>query len=90
MRRAARYADLPEPSRALIEAFVEKQLLVKDRRGNEVVVEVALESLLRQWNDLAGWLREERQNLNAADDIERAAAAWHADRDAAWLLTAPG
>ena len=31
MRRVARYADLPEPSRALIDAFVEKRLLVKDR-----------------------------------------------------------
>ena len=61
MRRVARYADLPEPSRPLIDAFVEKRLLVKDERGGEVVVEVALESLLRQWDDLAGWLREERQ-----------------------------
>ena len=88
LRRVARYADLPEPSRALIEAFVEKRLLVKDRRGNEAVVEVALESLLRQWNDLAGWLREERQSLIAADDIERAATAWHTHHDDPdWLLT---
>ena len=47
MRRVARYADLPEPSRALIDAFAEKRLVVKDRRGGEVVVEVPLESLLR-------------------------------------------
>jgi TIR domain/WD domain, G-beta repeat len=88
MRRVARYGDLPGPSRALIEAFVEKRLLVKDRRGGEVVVEVALESLLRQWNDLAGWLREERQSLIAADDIERAATAWHTHHDDPdWLLT---
>ncbi len=88
MRRVAQYGDLPEPSRALIDAFVEKRLLVKDRRGDEVVVEVALESLLRQWNDLAGWLREERQNLVAADDIERAATAWHTHHDDPdWLLT---
>ncbi len=88
MRRVARYGELPEPSRALIEAFVEKRLLVKDRRGNEVVVEVALESLLRQWNDLAGWLREERQSLVAADDIERASTAWHTHHDdPAWLVS---
>ena len=37
MRRVARYGDLPEPSRALIEAFVEKRLLVTDQRGGEVV-----------------------------------------------------
>ena len=88
LRRVARYGDLPEPSRPLIEAFVEKRLLVTDQRGNEVVVEVALESLLRQWNDLAGWLREERQSLIAADDIERAATAWHTHHDDPdWLLT---
>ena len=88
MRRVARYADLPETSRPLIEALVEKRLLVTDERDGEVVVEVALESLLRQWDDLAGWLREERQNLIAADDIERAATAWRThDDDPAWLLT---
>ena len=88
LRRAAGYGDLPEPSRPLIDAFVEKRLLVKDQRGGEVVVEVALESLLRQWNDLAGWLREERQSLVAADDIERAATAWHTHHDDPdWLLT---
>jgi WD40 repeat protein len=88
MRRVARWSDLPESSRALIEAFVEERLLVKDQRGGEVVVEVALESLLRQWHDLAGWLREERQSLVAADDIERAATAWRTHHDdPAWLLT---
>ena len=52
------------------------------------MVEVALESLLRQWDELAGWLREERQNLNTADDMERNAAAWDTHHhDPAWLLT---
>ena len=61
--------------------------MVKDTRDGEIVVEVALESLLRQWNELAGWLREERQNLIAVDDVERSARAWAAsDRDDAWLL----
>ena len=88
LRRVARYGDLPEPSRPLIEAFVEKRLLVTDQRGDDVMVEVALESLLRQWNDLAGWLRDERQSLVAADDIERAATAWHTHHDDPdWLLT---
>ncbi len=88
MRRVARFTDLPESSRPLIAAFVEKRLLVQDQRGTDVVVEVALESLLRQWDELAGWLREERQHLIAADDIERAATAWHTHQeDTAWLLT---
>jgi hypothetical protein len=88
MRRVARYTDLPEDSRPLIDALVERRLLVRDERDGEVVVEVALESLLRQWDELAGWLRDERNNLIAADDIQRSATAWDAhDRDPAWLLT---
>ena len=38
---------------------------------------------------LASWLREERQNLITADDLERNTAAWTThDRDPAWLVTA--
>jgi WD40 repeat protein len=88
MRRVARYSELPETSRPLIDAFMEKRLLVKDRRGGQVVVEVALESLLRQWDDLADWLREESQRLKTAEDAQRNATAWDKDdRNDAWLLT---
>jgi WD40 repeat protein len=88
LRRVARYADLPSESRPLIDALVENRLLVRDERDGHVVVEVALESLLRQWDELAGWLREERQHLKTADDIERNATAWATqEHDPAWLLT---
>jgi WD40 repeat protein len=87
MRRVAKYTDLPESSRPLLDALVAKRLMVKDIRDGQTVTEVALESLLRQWNELSGWLREERKDLKDADDLERAAAAWAAnDRDQAWLL----
>ena len=87
MRRVARWVDLPEASRPLIEQFVAKRLLARDERDGQVVVEVALESLLRQWDDLAEWLDEDRGNLRTTDDVQRAAAAWQAsDRDEAWLL----
>ena len=59
LRRVARWFDLPADSHRLIDALVAKRLLVKDEREGEVVVEVALESLLRQWDTLAQWLREE-------------------------------
>ena len=49
MRRLARWDDLPAASHPLIQAMVEKRLLVKDTRDGQIVVEVALESLLRQW-----------------------------------------
>jgi WD40 repeat protein len=87
MRRLARYTDLPSASQPLIDAFVEKRLLVKDIRDGQAVVEVALESLLRQWRELAAWLREEGQDLKDADTLERAAADWQAsDRNESWLL----
>ena len=87
LRRMARYEDLPQESRPLIDALVAKRLLVKDQRDGQVVVEVALESLLRQWDELADWLREQRHELQVADDVERADTAWKSNnKDSAWLL----
>lgn len=87
VRRVARWTDLPDESRPLLEGFIARRLLVTDTRDGEVVVEVALESLLRQWDELAGWLAEERGDLRDADYLERAAAAWEENHhDAAWLL----
>ena len=87
MRRLARWDDLPAASHPLIQAMVEKRLLVKDTRDGQTVVEVALESLLRQWRELAAWLRDEAQDLKDADALERAAADWHASgRNESWLL----
>ncbi|MCX2933722.1 TIR domain-containing protein [Mycobacterium sp. CVI_P3] len=87
MRRVARWADLPEPSRPLVDALVSKRLMVKDIRDGQTVTEVALESLLRQWDDLAGWLREQRKDLKNADDLLRSASAWDVNgRNPAWLL----
>jgi WD40 repeat protein len=86
MRRVAHWDDLPEKSRPLLERFVARRLLIKDERDGAVVVEVALESLLRQWDDLAAWLAEQREDLKDADALERAAAAWANHPDDAWLL----
>ena len=87
MRRVARWANLPEPSRPLIDALVAKRLMVKDVRDDGPVVEMALESLLRQWHELAGWLREEAQDLKVAARLERAADDWRSsDRGESWLL----
>ena len=87
MRRLARWDKLPAASHPLIQAMVEKRLLVKDTRDGQVVVEVALESLLRQWRELAAWLRDEAQDLKDADALERAANDWQASgRNESWLL----
>ena len=65
MRRLSRYADLPAESRPLIDALAERRLLVIDQRNDERVVEVAHEALLRQWSELANWLKAEREDLKA-------------------------
>ena len=88
MRRRASWTDLPDDSRPLVGRMVDKRLLVTATRDNQVVVEVALESLLRQWDQLAGWLADQRHNLKTADDLHRIAAAWRSSgHDPAWLLT---
>ena len=76
LRRVARWFDLPADSHRLIDALVAKRLLVKDERDGEVVIEVALESLLGQWDALAGWLREDAPALKEADVLDQAALAW--------------
>ncbi len=88
VRRVANWTDLPEESRPLVDALVERRLLVKDTRDGETVVEVALESLLRQWDDLAGWLEDQRADLMLGESVERASAAWESSgRQHDWLLT---
>ncbi|MFD6394030.1 TIR domain-containing protein [Nocardia sp. NPDC060259] len=87
MRRIARWADLPEHSHALLNAFVGRRLLVKGERDGRIVVEAALESLLHQWDELAGWLRAEASDLRDADAVERAVVAWErSGRHDDWLL----
>jgi len=75
LRRVARWFDLPADSHRLIDELVAKRLVVKDERDGEVVVEVALESLLGQWDALAEWLREDAPALKEADVLDQAALA---------------
>jgi hypothetical protein len=87
MRRVARMADLPPASRPLVQALIEKRLLLSDARDGAQVVEVAHESLLRQWSALANWLSEERDDLKEADRLEQAATAWaKSGQKADWLM----
>jgi WD40 repeat protein len=90
LRRRAPQSDLPTEARPLIDALVEKRLLVRDRdeHSNQVVVEVALESLFQHWAELKGWLEEQREDLKTAEDIKHSAASWEkSHRNPDWLLT---
>ncbi|MGY2116594.1 nSTAND1 domain-containing NTPase [Nocardia gipuzkoensis] len=87
LRRIAAWNDLPPESHRLLDQFVDRRLLVKNHRDGNTTVEVALESLLRQWDELADWLREHAEDLKTADTIEHTARAWaRNDHDDAWLL----
>ncbi|MFE7746166.1 TIR domain-containing protein [Nocardia sp. NPDC057455] len=87
-RRVARWSDLPSNSRSLINRFVDQRLLVKDVRNGEVVVEIALESLIRQWDELSNWVREYGSEMATISKVERAAEDWRrSNGDAAWLLS---
>lgn len=81
-RRVARWADIPEEARPFLERLVHVRLLTRDQRvcpGGEVpepVVEIAHESLLRQWPALRQWLETESRYLVTAAAIEAAAQEW--------------
>lgn len=87
IRRVARMADLPPDGYPLIQALIEKRLLLSDMRDGEQVVEVTHESLLRQWEKLAKWLEKEGEDLKEADRLEQAAAAWNrSGKKPDWLM----
>ena len=76
MRRVARIDEFPRNSRAMVERLIEARLLAVDRRSGANVVEVAHESLLRQWSVLTAWLQSDADSLKLLEDVERAAAEW--------------
>jgi hypothetical protein len=86
MRRLARLDEIPEGSRAIVERLVAARLLVADRRAGVDVIEVAHESLLRQWPALTAWLGADAADLKLVEGVERAAGEWARNgRLEAWL-----
>jgi WD40 repeat protein len=75
-RRVAQLDQFEGSSRAMVDRLVEKRLLVRDQRSGQVVVEVAHESLFRQWAPLANWLHSAADDLRIVDAVERAAGEW--------------
>ena len=78
VRRVARWDEFDDEVKPLLNKFVEKRLLVKDSRDTGDVVEVALESLLLNWDELKRWLDEEARDLKTAELLKREAATWEA------------
>ncbi|HKP40677.1 TIR domain-containing protein [Mycobacterium sp.] len=87
VRRVAKVADLPEDASDLLQEFVDRRLLMRDSREGGDVVEIALESLVRQWKELGDWLEEERADLKMADSLRQNAAEWQEkNKDKEYLL----
>jgi formylglycine-generating enzyme required for sulfatase activity len=85
-RRVARISDFAPDSKAMLNRLVESRLLVADQRSGADVVEIAHESLLRQWPMLTGWLLADAEDLKIIDGIERAASEWERnEQNEAWL-----
>jgi Novel STAND NTPase 1/TIR domain/WD domain, G-beta repeat len=72
MRQVAKLDDLPADVHPLVERLVDARLLIRDKDA----IEVAHESLLRQWRSLRDWLTEDLDKLFLRDAIRRAAAEW--------------
>ena len=74
MRRVAQLDEFPSSACAMVERLIAARLLVTDQRSGANVVEVAHESLLRQWPALTAWLQADADDLKLVDTVERAAS----------------
>jgi hypothetical protein len=62
VRRVAAREEIPAEARGLIDRFADRRLLIRDRRQDTEVIEVAHEAALRQ-PPLSDWLKEDREFL---------------------------
>ncbi len=76
-RRRAALAEVPAAARPLAEALTHARLLTGGRGADEApTLELAHETLLRAWPDLARWVSGHAEALRARRDLERAAREW--------------
>ncbi|MCP3915436.1 MAG: TIR domain-containing protein, partial [bacterium] len=77
VRRVAELDDLPPDVRPLVEILVDRHHLLRtDMRGEEKVVEVAHEALLREWRLVDGFVQDVRVDLGRLRELTRAADSW--------------
>jgi WD40 repeat protein/serine/threonine protein kinase len=86
-RRTVPYRDLigrgesgPDPkagAKGFIDLFIEKRLLVADTDPQgEVTVSIAHEALLREWQRVREWLKENRDFLRMRDRLDSSLKLW--------------
>lgn len=86
-RRVALYDEIPVEAQPLIDHLVEYRLLSKDSNKDHITtIEPAHESILRQWQQLHGWLKEDMADLSALETLKAATRDWEANnRGSGWL-----
>jgi formylglycine-generating enzyme required for sulfatase activity len=85
-RRVAHLDEIPEGSRAIVARLIEARLLRADNRERVDLVEIAHESLLRQWPELVAWLQADAEDLKVVENVRRAAEEWTRNaRQRDWL-----
>ncbi|MEE9339217.1 MAG: toll/interleukin-1 receptor domain-containing protein [Methylococcaceae bacterium] len=87
IRRTARWNDLPAHAHDLLEKFAKARLLVIRHTKDEKTVEVAHESLLRNWPTLNKWLNDDREFLYGRNRLEENLEEWRtiSERDDALI-----
>ena len=82
VRRPARWDDLPGKSHSLLEHLAEARLLIVSQDGDERMVEVSHEALLRKWPRLRAWLDDAREFLAGRQQMEVELHDWEQANDA--------
>jgi WD40 repeat protein len=92
VRRRANKAHLGDtPAKAgLIDAFIAARLLTASGDTSEATASLAHEALLRKWERIANWIRENRQHLQIRSRVEQAQKRWEAEKRREDLLLAEG
>ena len=89
-RRRLPRARLSAAENEVIDAFIDAGLAVSDRDGDEPIVAVAHEAMLRSWPPLATAIVDAREDLRRRAQLERAALDWdQAGRHGAYTLAGP-
>ena len=91
-RRVARLSEIPHEARGLINCLVQTRLLVTDEITDDVsdkretIIEPAHEALLRQWDTLQGWLKDDSTALLSLESVRAAARDWRSsNKTSDWL-----
>ncbi len=92
-KQSAKLQNIPIELHPVIEAFVQRRLLIKDRRKEAdeketVTVEVAHEALLESWDKLKRWIEQEKEFLLFKSQLEMLRKEWKkAGKDKKALLS---